>query len=422
MDTACAHLRVASSCSLSRLSRCRFGRRRAMVTRTCYATGMVASSSGKRTTSSRRVGRVPWAVGFFLLVCAAVAGAAYFAWPQVGLKADEHALARVAQQGFAGRVSRVVVRDRYGKAVPISVRAGRLWPEGRLPAGEELTVELTVRRPGWAGWLVGHTARKTFVVRTPVARVGGRWLEIGSGTPVTISFDTPVRLVKLRADGRERTLRFAHARTRLPVGIVAGGAKRAGTITVSAVPRMWEQLPPPVRVSWFPARKHAQMLVEPAVSTPLAPGHPITLTFSRRAKQVIGTQLPTIRPAVSGRWQHLDDHTVSFQPSGLGYPLTTQVEVVLPARVSLAQADREGLTRTLRWQVIDGSILRLQQLLAQARYLPLNWQPTRVPVASTADAQLAAAIYRPGRPLPLEVPEHARTSCMPSGRPGNGTS
>jgi lipoprotein-anchoring transpeptidase ErfK/SrfK len=51
--------------------------------------------------------------------------------------------------------------------------------------------------------------------------------------------------------------------------------------------------------------------------------------------------------------------------------------------------------RRLEWTVPPGSLLRLEQLLAQAGYLPLDWQPSGPPVAQTPPAELQAAVEAP---------------------------
>ncbi len=337
-----------------------------------------------------------WVAGL-VLVAAAIAGGAVLGWPHPRVEADDEALAHIVQPGYAGRISSVVVRKPDGSTIPVDVRQGRLWPKQSLPVGEQLRVELTVRRPSWAGWLVGRTARTSLVVRTPGAHLQGRWLEIATGAPVVATFDTPVQTVVLRAHGRIRTLHFARPRTSVDVGAAGDGdgEPRAGSMSVSAVPRAWEKLPQPVRLSWFPARTLAQALFEPAAGAALAPDGPITLTFSRPVRAIFGTSLPKITPPISGRWRRLDTHTLAFRPNGLGYPLGSHVAVKLPQRVWLTQAAGGAGTRALAWDVRHGTILRLQQLLAQAGYLPLSWRPTAGVVAPTVHTELAASAKPP---------------------------
>ncbi len=350
-------------------------------------------SSGPRRRSKPRVAL--WAALAVIVVCVGALGAVLLAWPKAGLTDDPSALARISLPGYAGAVVRIVVRGADGARVPARLVGGKVRPEGSVRADQRLTVELTVRRPGWAGWLVGRTETRSLVVRTPSARLRGRWLQVRAGAPVTVSFDKPVRLVALVIHGREQRLRFVRPRSRVAVGVVALGSNRAGSLTVSAVPRPWEQLSEPVRVSWFPARNRAQAVVEPAPGASLGPLRPITLTFSRPVQQVLGASRPKIDAAVAGRWRLLDTHTLSFQPMGLGYPLGTHLRVRLLAKVALVGPVGDVTRRTLAWQVPDGSLTRLQQLLAQAGYLPLDWQPAGDRPARTTRAELSAAFAAP---------------------------
>ncbi len=334
-------------------------------------------------------------VGLVVVAGALAAGAALLWWPDPRVEPDAAALARIVEPGYAGHVSQVVVRQPDGSKVPLVVRNGKLWPGKQLRAGEKLMVEVTVRRPGWAGWLVGDTATATRVVRTPTARLRGRWLELDQGEPVVARFGTPVRKVVLRVHGHERTLRFADARTKVEVGVSATGDEQAGSVSVAAAPRVWERTPEPTRLSWFPPRPRAQALVEPTAGAKLEPDRPITLTFSRPVRAIFGTRLPAVTPAAPGRWRHLDAHTLSFEPRGLGYPLSGHVAVRLPEPVELPQASGRGSTRMLEWDVRHGTILRLEQLLAQAGYLPLTWSPAADPPTRTARSELAATADPP---------------------------
>ena len=336
--------------------------------------------------------------GLVLVVCAAAAGAALLWWPQPGVEPDAAALARVVEPGYAGTVSRVAVRRSDGSVVPVVVRHGRLWPEETIAAGERLTVELTVRRPGWAGWLVGRTATATLAMRTPSASLRGRWLEVPTGRPVVARFDTPVRAVALHVNGHTRTLRFAQARATVDVGVVAAGRRRLGSVWIGAVPRAWERMPKPARLTWFPTGRRPQALIEPAVGATVAPDRPITLTLSRPIRSIFGAALPTITPSVPGRWRALDSHTLSFEPRGLGYPLSGHLAVRLPEPVAVVRGTGGAVTRSLEWDVRHGTVLRLEQLLAKAGYLPVGWAPAEDDPPPTAHEELAAtADPPPGR-------------------------
>ena len=332
-----------------------------------------------------------WLVATLAVVAAwaAVFAGALVFWPQVHLDPSATALAHLALPGFAGRITRVEVRSPAG-VVPVELRHGELWPTGQVAAGERLTVVVTVRRPGWAGWLVGHVQRRGFSVLTPSAHLLGRWLQAASGTVVTVAFDRPVALVAFQGSPR----RLSRPSAVVPLGVVANGRHRAGRVGVAAAARAWERLSAPVQVSWFPARPYAQLLVSPSPGAAITPVGRLTLTFSEPVADVLGSARPRLFPATPGRWLTLDAHTIAFQPRGFGFAFGTSVRVELPHGVHLAGRAGAALTHTLRWQVPQGSTLRLQQLLAQLGYLPFTWKPTHR-IATSLAAQLSAAVSPP---------------------------
>ena len=331
-----------------------------------------------------------------ILVCAlflvvAALAVAPLAWPQARLIASQDALASVGLPAFAGSVTAVDVRSSDGTQVPLELRQGALWPLAQLDAGERLTVRVTVRRPTWAGWLVGRSRTSHFTIETPSAHLRSKWIEVKAGS-ASVVFDSPVRLVAL---GGLPARRLASPQRVVSVAVLARGAQSAGTIELAAAVRSWERLPAPILVSWFTARPYPQLLVEPAMTTNLAPGGQLTLTFSHSIKAVFGNARPRLSPPIPGRWRELDAHTMTFQPSGLGFGLGTTVRVELPAAVHLAGPSGAQSMRTLQWRVAAGSTLRLQQLLAQLGYLPLDWQPASGMATDSPAAQLAAALSPP---------------------------
>jgi peptidoglycan hydrolase-like protein with peptidoglycan-binding domain len=326
------------------------------------------------------------------VVFAVLAGSALLAWPHPRLGADDEALARVVLPGFSGRVVTIDVHSVDGAQVPVQLRQGRLWPLGKLGSGEQLTVVLKVRRPGWAGWLVGSSEQRTFTIETPSAHLLGHWLQVKAGAPVTIAFDKPVSLVSL---GKARPRRLVSPRAVVPLGLVARGSRSAGSIEVAAAARSWERLPAPVWVSWFPWQPYPQLLSEPRPGTTLAPGGQLTLTFSDSVSRVLGARRPRLSPATPGRWRLLDAHTLAFQPSGLGFGFGAKVHIVLPRAVHLAVRVGKKLTRTFSWQVPTGSTLRLQQLFAELGWLPLGWQAAANSAPTSPRTQLAAALSPP---------------------------
>jgi hypothetical protein len=319
----------------------------------------------------------------------ALALAARHFWPSPTLASSRSALARVDLAGYAGTTT-VRVSTADGTTLPSKLKSDLVWPRRVVRAGDRLTVTVTVQRPGWAGWLVGHTQTKRFVVDTPVATLRGHWLQVTPGQPVRIAFDRPIHVLRV---GKDTPLkRLAYAKTIVPVGVTATGAHRFGNVTVAAAARSWEALSAPARVTWFPATRDPQLLVAPRPGAALAPGARLKLTFSKTVAAVLGKERPRVEPATPGSWTLLDAHTLSFQPNGLGFALGSSPRVVLPRAVQVVGSK---LTRTLAWEVPTGSTLRLQQLLAQLGYLPVDWEPAGDAPPPTKREQLAAAVAAP---------------------------
>ena len=326
-----------------------------------------------------------------VVVIAGLAVAARAAWRNAGLADDSDALARIDTPRFSGSIERVRVRTAGGAAVPVRVRDGRLWPVHLLPAGERLTVELQVRRPSYAGWLVGRSETRRFTVETPTAHLQGRWLQVEPGADVAVGWDQPVHVVWLGPGTPIH--RLVTARRSVPVGKTARGSDAVGSVVVAAAARSWEHLSPPTKVTWFLAKPYPQALVTPRPGTELSPAQPLKVTFSNPVKAVLGAKLPVAD--TPGRWRTLDDHTLAFRPSGPGFPLDSSVTVRLPRAVHTIGSAGASLTSTLRWDVPRGSTTRLEQLLAEQGYLPVDWQPTADTVPRTLAAQLGAAVDPP---------------------------
>ena len=301
-----------------------------------------------RSRSTRRRSRlrvVLWVFVLALVASLVAGGLVLLARPQVAVAQDSAALARISVPGLEGRVASASVESMDGRALATSLRKGKLWPMGRVQVNRRLLVHVTVRRPGWAGWLLGKSATKTFVVRTPAAQLEQRWLLTPTNGPVTVSFAAPVRTVRIGRGSHVRTLRFASPRSSVVVGRVVPGLPRAGSVTISAVPRMWERLPRRVRVSWFPVGNGVQALAEPALGKPLHAEEPITITFAKPVRQVLGERLPTVTPGVPGRWRTPDTHTITFRPARFGYPLGGRVVVHMPTGCA---SQRRGCGRSGR--------------------------------------------------------------------------
>src|ERR1700712_2460596 len=102
----------------------------------------------------------PYVLGalFVLVVAAAIAAGAYVrsAFPSSKITAAPQALAHYEVAGWGAKLVSVRATGTEGVLVPIKHTAkGWVLPTGILASGEKIHITLTVKRPHWAGWLVG---------------------------------------------------------------------------------------------------------------------------------------------------------------------------------------------------------------------------------------------------------------------------
>jgi len=329
--------------------------------------------------------------GVVVIVLAGFAVAA-FAMSGATLGSDPAALARVDAQTFGGTVEQVHASGPDGKPIPIAVHDGRLIPKRKLEPGETVSVDVVVKRSSLVGWLVGSEQHEHLTLHAPEARVRSRWLTVSPSTPPRIAFDQPVRSVAYGAPGHLRRQVFAHPRR----SVSLGSRQSAGTVVIAGAPRSWERLGKPQSVTWFPAGDSPSVAASPAPGSDVSPATPLRLTFSKPVGKVLGSSLPTLSPSASGSWHRVDSHTLLFRPSGYGAGLSTSLEAQLPKRVDVIEADGSLRgARSITWNIPPGSTLRLQQLLAEAGYLPVDWKPSGGAVAHTPSAELRAAVDPP---------------------------
>ncbi|HEX2702858.1 MAG TPA: L,D-transpeptidase family protein [Solirubrobacteraceae bacterium] len=312
-------------------------------------------------------------------------------WSSPSLGQNSTALARVKLPPFAGSLEFASAYGPSGQAIPLTDRNGLLTPKVKLAPGEIVTVDVVVRRPGWLSWALGRVRHEQLTIRAPVARVAEPWLTRVPGTPLRVSFDRSVAAAATLTAGRSVAQRLTRG------GLELHPSAAAGSIEVSAAARSWERLGTPSYVTWFPPSSTPVVVARPATGAALLPTAAIHLTFSRPVADVLGSAMPRLLPHAAGSWHEPDSHTLVFTPSGTGFPLASTVQVELPGDVVVSQPPT-GITqptKVIDYAVAGGSTLRLQQLLAELGYLPVDWNPTGGPVAATAQAEVAAAVKPP---------------------------
>ena len=114
---------------------------------------------------------------------------------------------------------------------------------------------------------------------------------------------------------------------------------------------------------------------------------------------------PTLSPAVAGVWQEVTPETFAFVPAAPLVPSTTETVTVPAGDSGVISATGKKLAQpsVARFTVAPGSTLRLQQLLAQLGYLPLDFTqagPLAAP-QEAAQAQEGTFTWRWNEPASL---------------------
>ena len=128
----------------------------------------------------------------------------------------------------------------------------------------------------------------------------------------------------------------------------------------------------------------------------VAPSSTITVDLSTAL--AAASPMPTLTPPVAGSWSELSPSELRFVADGPLVPGSSETLTVPggPDGLLGAQGQHLGSSTTATFSVAPGSLLRLQQLLAQLGYLPLNFTPATPPTSpqQLADVQPGTFAWR----------------------------
>ncbi len=328
-----------------------------------------------------------------VLLALIVAGFIALLVSSASVNPDSKALASVSMPFGGGSIKSVLVtRGPHSAPVPVELKGDQIWPRGRIPAGQRLSIDVVVKRPGLISWLTGSTDRVHLELTAPAATLKTQFVTLRSGQPLRVKFTQPVQVLSYGQAGamQRHTLPSGEDTVELP------RSGPAGSLQVAGAPRTWESATPQT-VSWFPAgTQQASAVASPAPGSKIGASTPITLTFSGPVDRALAGHLPPVSPSTPGSWRTVNDHTIAFQPQGYGYGLGATVKIPLPSGVQLVGAQRGGSGPVGTWTVPPGSTLRLQQMLSLLGYLPVSFHYSGgAGVGLTPQAQEGAAVNPP---------------------------
>lgn len=141
-----------------------------------------------------------------------------------------------------------------------------------------------------------------------------------------------------------------------------------------------------------------------ANATGVTASSPITVTFSAPISN--STPKPTLTPPVPGNWTFASPSELEFVAAGPLVPGASEEITVPGGAAGVVGTKRQTMIAsfTANFTVAQGSTLRLQQLLAELGYLPLNFTPATETSSpqQEADPQAGTFTWRwPNQPASL---------------------
>ena len=123
------------------------------------------------------------------------------------------------------------------------------------------------------------------------------------------------------------------------------------------------------------------------------PLQPIEVVFS---SALAVAPAPLLNPPIAGSWEKVSPTELEFKPTAPPLPLTTE-HLVIPGGPG-GPRSRDGATLpssvSIKWQVANGSVLRIQQILAQLGFLPVQFSQTG-PLPAGPTPEVAALFHPP---------------------------
>jgi hypothetical protein len=321
--------------------------------------------------------------------------------PAVSVSSGE-ALVQVHLGGAGTEVTGIHATS-AGRPLALAHQRTGFVPVAALPQGRTVRVRVTAAPPSWLRWLLGSGVSTSATLRAPSAAPSVRMAVAAHPARVTLGFSRPVSVIDYRAAGEPaRVIRLSRPSTTAQLAVPE--QQPGGALQVAAAAWPWERLATrSTTVDWLKAPQNGV----PVAAADPAPGSahaglnsPITLTFDEPVARALGTARPRVSPATAGTWTEPDADTLVFTPRGLGFGPGTAVSVSFDRPVTVVDGSSAGslvvaAAESYHFGVTQVSVLRLQQILAQLHYLPLDFTPAPGVRSPTTVASEVATLGSP---------------------------
>src|SRR5437016_10451051 len=142
-----------------------------------------------------------------------------------------------------GKIERVsVTTGPHSRSIPVELRGDQVWPKGTIPAHQNVSIDVALKRPGWISWLAGSTQHVHLQMMTPSASLRAHYLTLSSGEPIRLEFKQPIRVISFGQVGQLHRRVLASPRSDVNLHRTA----EAGSLWVAAAPRSWQPSRPAV--------------------------------------------------------------------------------------------------------------------------------------------------------------------------------
>jgi hypothetical protein len=270
-----------------------------------------------------------------------------------------------------------------GRPIALAHRGTGFVPAVAVPQGQTVHVRVTAAAPSWLHWLLGSGVSTSATLRAPSAAPSAQMAVTAHPGQVTLGFNRAVSVIDYQAPGEPaRVIRLSRPSTTVQLAVPED--QSGGAFQVAAAAWPWERLAAqPTTVDWLEAPRDGV----PVAAADPAPGsahaaldNPITLTFDEPVAKALGTTRPRVSPRTPGTWTEPNADTLVFTPRGLGFAPGTAVSVSFGRRVTVVSGSPgtsvvTAASGSYHFFVTQPSPLRLEQILAQLHYLPLNFTP-----------------------------------------------
>ncbi len=356
---------------------------------------MVPSRKEAQEARRRGYGARQWGFVISFVAVAGLAVGAVIARPRASLRPSRHGLAHLRISNFLGAPRIQSTFTYHHRVFTLGDQKGRLAPRRPVPPGVSGVVRVRIHRPPWLAWIPGQPKMLTLSVVTPrspglqATHAARRLLP-----SVTVHFRRAVREVIYRQGTLRHVLTFSTPvmSARLPLTKPRPG--QTGRVMIQTSPSSWVKPGRPQILRWTAV---PYLTVSTTVSYLPGLRTPLTVKFSQplASADLSGW---TVKPHLAGNWRKVNATTYTFTPSGLlGYGPNARIAITIPSGTAGPVAESGAYlasSATLTVSTPPGSVTRLQQLLAEAGYLPVGWHPAGHVRPRTTLAAQAQAIYQ----------------------------